>query len=303
MFLGLSVLTSNSSSMIIAHSGPARPLKRFVHPSTLAVEIIARKDQQYVPYRKRSLLPSNALRHDDTFRLTISAFDEIYHLHLRPNDHLIHPAAHINYYDITPDGHSYISHSEPLLRQSVKAYWGEVVHASHTETRMRETAAGVVPMPHSSELGWARIVVHHTGDMERGIPPEYEGAFSVNGIVHHIMTNDNYLRTKTDLDPDVTQTLADSSLVIWRESDVMTAEEERVAKRERSYSAPAHQSSCGHDRLVFNTSPQQNPILLPGPPVSNSWLRATLNDRFRNGTLYARDDVSIGGSTGGMSTK
>ncbi|KAG6878333.1 hypothetical protein C0993_008511 [Termitomyces sp. T159_Od127] len=291
--------------MIIAHSSPARTLKRFVHPSTLAVEIISRKGQQPVSLSKRYLPSLNTLRHDDTFRLTISAFDEIYYLHLRPNDHLIHPAARINYYDMTSDGHSYIAHSEPLLRQSVKAYWGEVIHASHTETRMREDAAGVVHMPHSSELGWVRIVIHHTGDMERGLPPEYEGAFSVNGNVHHIVTKDNYLRTKTDLDPDVSQTLndLDSSLVIWRESDVMTAEEERVAKRELSYSAFAHQSSCGHDRLRFNTSPQQNPILLPGPPVPDSWLRATLNGRFRNGTVYARDDVSIGGSNGGMSTK
>ncbi|KAG6891001.1 hypothetical protein C0992_011278 [Termitomyces sp. T32_za158] len=291
--------------MIIAHSSPARSLKRFAHPSTLAVEIIARKGQQIVPLSKRSLPPSNTLRHDDTFRLTISAFDEIYYLHLRPNDHLIHPAARINYYDTSPDGHSYISHSEPLLRQSVKAYWGEVIHASHTETRMRENAVGVVPMPHSSELGWVRIVIHHTGDMERGLPPEYEGAFSVNGVVHHIMTKDSYLRTKTDLDPDVSQVLdnLDSSLVIWRESDVMTAEEERIAKRELSDSALAHQSSCGHDRLVFNTSPQSNPILLPGPPAPDSWLRAMLDSRFRNGTVYARDDVSIGNSNSGMSTK
>ncbi|KAG6902964.1 hypothetical protein C0995_008537 [Termitomyces sp. Mi166 len=290
-----------------AHSRPARPLKRFAHPSTLAVEIIARKTQQFsssIPFSKRSLPPSNTLRHDDTFRLTISAFNEIYHLHLRPNDHLVHPAARINYYDTTPDGRSYISHSEPLLRQSVKAYWGEVIHAGYTEIRMREDAAGVVSTPHPSQLGWVRIMVHHQGDMERGIPPEYEGAFSVNGVVHHIMTKDNYLRTKTDLDPDVSQTLSDpdSSLVIWRESDVMTAEEERLAKREASYYAPAHQSTCGHDHLEFNTNPQQNPILLPEPPVPDSWLSATFGGLFRNGTIYARDDVSIGGSSGNMST-
>ncbi|KAH0590161.1 hypothetical protein H2248_000335 [Termitomyces sp. 'cryptogamus'] len=300
------ILLSWPLESVHAHGGPARTLKRFVHPSTLSIEIIPRKAQQFsssVPFSKRSPPPSNTLRHDDTFRLTITAFDEIYYLHLRPNDHLVHPAARINYYDTTPDGRSYISRSEPLLRQSVKAYWGEVIDASHTDARMREDAAGVLPISHPSELGWVRIVVHHQGDMERGISPEYEGAFSANGVVHHIMTKDNYLRKKSDLDPDVSQALddRDSSLVIWRESDVMTVEEERVAKRDASYFASAHHSSCGHDRLEFNTNPQQNPILLPGPPVSDSWF-ATLGGHFRNGTIRARDDVSIGSSTGGMST-
>ncbi|KAG6845285.1 hypothetical protein H0H87_011436 [Tephrocybe sp. NHM501043] len=256
---------------------------------------------------KRSTPPPNTLRHDDTFRLTISAFDEIYYLHLRPNSHLIHPAARINYYETGPDGRSYVSHSEPLLRESVKAYWGEVIHDSHTDARMREDAAGVVPMLHPAELGWVRIMVHHQGDMERGIPPEFDGAFSVNGVVHHIMTKDNYLRTKSDLDPDATQPLddLDSSLIIWRESDVMTAEEERVAKGDASHSVPAHKSasaeSCGHDHLGFNTDPQQNPILLRKPTDSDSWLRTTLGGLFQNETLYARDDVGTG--SGGMGTK
>ncbi|KAF5377173.1 hypothetical protein D9615_006432 [Tricholomella constricta] len=292
----------------IAHSAPARPLKRYVHPSTLALEILPRRASQpssHLPFSKRQAPPPNTLRHDDTFRLTISAFDETYYLHLRPNDNLIHPAARINYYSTTPDGQSYVTHSKPLLRESVKAYWGEVIAAGHTDARMREDAAGAVPMPHPSELGWVRIIVHHQGDMDRGIPPEFEGAFSVRGIVHHIATKDNYLRTKTELDPDVSQPLddVDSSLVIWRESDVMTAEEERVAKRETSQSESgvkkAVAQSCGHDRLGYNTDPSQNPILQK-PLVSESWFTNTLSGLFQNETKHRRDDVSTG--NGGMGT-
>ncbi|KAG6841537.1 hypothetical protein C0991_009902 [Blastosporella zonata] len=301
-------LFSWSLESVNAHSRPARPLKRLVYPSTLALEILPRQDPQFlsnVPFHKRSTPPPNTLRHDDTFRLTISAFGETYYLHLRPNDHLIHPAARINYHETSPNGLSYISHSKPLLRESVKAYWGEVIHASHTDARMREDAAGVAPIPHPAELGWVRIVVHHQGDMERGIAPEFEGAFSVKGVVHHIMSKDNYLRSKTDFDPEVAQPFddLDSSLVIWRETDVMTAEEERVAKLDASHSAPAHKSaqSCGHDRLGFNTDPQQNPILLRKPTSSDSWLRSTLGGLFQNETLYARDDVSS--TNGGMGTK
>ncbi|KAG6919482.1 hypothetical protein DXG01_005741 [Tephrocybe rancida] len=300
------LLLSWSLESVNAHSGPARPLKRLTHPSTIALEILPRREHQFIPnapFSKRSAHPPSTLRHDDTFRLTISAFDETHYLHLRPNDHLIHPAARINYYETSPDGVSYISHSEPLLRESVKAYWGEAIDGSHTETRMREDAAGAVPMPHPSELGWVRIMVHHQGDMERGIAPQFEGAFSIKGVVHHVMTKDNYLRTKTDLDPEIgTEFLddLDSSLVIWRESDVMTAEEGRVAKREASHSGPAHKSAaCGHDRLNFNTDPLQNPILLRKPPGPDSWLSKSLN-LFHNETIYARDDVGTG--SGGMGT-
>jgi len=298
------LLVSWSSEFVHAHSAPARPLKRFVYPSTLALEILPRQAQQLssLPFSKRPAPPPNTLRHDDTFRLTISAFDETYYLHLRPNDNLVHSAARINYYSTSPDGKSYITHSEPLLRESVKAYWGEVIAASHTDARMREDAAGVVPTPHPSEFGWVRIMVHHQGDMEQGIPPEFEGAFSVHGVVHHIMTKDNYLRTKNELDPDVSQPLdaTDSSLIIWRESDVMTAEEEGVAKRGSSSQSERQIAarSCGHDRLDYNTDPLQNPILRkPLPLVSESWFSKPLG-LFQNETKQRRDDVSTG--SGGM---
>ncbi|GLB36615.1 putative zinc metalloprotease [Lyophyllum shimeji] len=298
------LLVSWSSKFVHAHSAPARPLKRLVHPSTLALEIVPRQAQQpssNPPFSKRLVPPAHTLRHDDTFRLTISAFDETYYLHLRPNDHLIHPAARVNYYSTTPNGESYLTHSEPLLRESVKAYWGEVIAAVHTDARLREDAAGAVPMPHPSELGWVRIIVHHHGDMERGIPPEFEGAFSVLGVVHHIMTKDNYLRTKHELDPDVSEPLGDvdGSLVIWRESDVMTAEEERVAKRDSSPSEqPGSAHSCGHDRLPYNTDPLQN-LFLQKPLVSESWFSNPLG-LFQNDTKQRRDDVSSG--NGGMGT-
>lgn len=276
-------------------------MKRFVHPSTLALEILPRQAKQSssnLLISKRQLPPPNTLRHDDTFRLTISAFDETFHLHLRPNDNLIHPAARVSYYSTTPEGESYVTHSEPLLRSSVKAYWGEVIAADHTDARMREDAAGVVPMPHPSNLGSVRIMIHHQGDMERGIPPEYEGTFTVGGIAHHIMTKDNYLRTKSELDVDVSQPLddIDSTLVIWRESDVMTAEEERVAKRETGIPVA---KSCGHDRLGYNTDPAQNPILQK-PLVSESWFANPLAGLFQNETKQRRQDIS---GDGGMGTK
>jgi hypothetical protein len=278
-------------------------LRRIAHPSTLALEILPRRSQTFTsPFRKRFPFDSNALRYDDSFRLTISAFNETFYLHLRPNNDLIHPAARIQYYSAKPNGQTYMTHSKPLLRESVKAYWGEVIAAYHSPTRLREDVAGANPVSHSSELGWARLMVHHQGDMNKGIPPEFEGAFSANGVVHHIMTKDNYLRTKNKFDPDVSQPLdaSDASLVVWRDSDVMSMEEERWVKRGVSINDVPTRApqTCGHDRLRYNTDPSLNPVLQK--PVSDSWFSNPLGIS-RNGTRDRRDDVGPGQN--GMSTK
>ncbi|KAJ7139500.1 Metallo-peptidase family M12-domain-containing protein [Mycena epipterygia] len=278
------------TNTVDAHSVSPRPLKRLVNPSTLALEILPRRPHlspSSSPFSQRApILPrSTTLRYDDSFRLTLAAFDETFHLHLRPNDHLIHPAARINYYSTSPDGTSYISRTKPLLRESVKAYWGEVIHADHSDTRMREDTAGVVPVPHPAELGWARIMVHHQGDIDQRIAPVFEGAFSVKGVVYHVATKDNYLRHKRPLDIDVSEPLdvVDSALVIWRESDMMSAEEHAALTGEH-----VSPETCGHDRLSFNTDPAQNPILQE--PAVSPWLENPLNNLFGNSSAK-RDDV------------
>jgi hypothetical protein len=137
----------------LAHSLQPRALKCLSHPETLALEIIPRQQ----PGKRNVLSPrSTTLRHSDSFRLIIAAFGDRFFLHLRPNDDLIHPSARINYYHIE-DGLQVISHTEVLLRESVKAYWGVVVPEYASAKRMREDAAGVLRGPHGGpELGWAR---------------------------------------------------------------------------------------------------------------------------------------------------
>lgn len=241
------------------------------------------------------------MRYDDSFRLILSAYNETFHLHLRPNDHLIHPAARISYYTTTSDGKEVLTHTKPLLRESVKAYLGEVIAADHSPARMREDAAGVIPKKHPEDLGWARILVHDQGNSNDGVPPVFEGAFSARGVIYHIMTKDNYLRNKQELDPLLTEPVdnTDASLVIWRESDVMTLKEEHFAKTgvmfpPEKVSTP---QSCGHDRLDYN-DPNQNPMLRTS--VQPSWTNYLLNPLL-NGSLYKRDDVPTG--NGGMGSK
>ena len=247
-------------------------------------------------YAKRTLpLSSPVLEHSDTFRLTLSAFDDTFHLHLRPNDHLVHPAARITYHTIGPDGRK-VAHTEPLLRQNVKAYWGEVVHGDDSEDRLREDAVGVHPRPSGahSELGWARITVHDQGDIDLGRPPSFEGAFSVNGDIYHVLTADNYMRTKHVADPHI-ELLdhPDAGLVIFRDSDVMTAQEYDGAKE------PAR--TCAHDQLDWNTNPLANPALRrPPPPPTTPWYDPMgLFNPFSNGNQsYGKRDDVAGGDMG-----
>ena len=231
----------------------------------------------------------------------MSAFDETFHLHLRPNNDLIHPAARIHYYTTTPEGKDVLSHTVPLLRDSVKAYLGEVIAPHHSPARMREDTAGAVPRPHSATLGWARIMVHHQGNANLGRAPIFEGAFSANGNIYHIMTKDNYMRHKLDLDADLDEDVdeSDENLVIWRESDVMTVAEEHLAKTGKAYPVEGvpQPQSCGHDRLQYN-DPSQHPIL--SRPSGLSWTEQLLRPLI-NDTIYRRDDAPTGGST--MSSK
>lgn len=285
-----------------ASSAPPRPLKRIDHPSTLALEILPRRPSASGSFGKRSYaINSPVLQHSDSFRLKLSAFGDTYHLHLRPNEHLIHPAARINYYKTDADGQTVLSHTEPLTRESVKAYWGEVIPEEVSLDRMREDAAGVYPRPSGkSELGWARIVVHHQGDVAKGRTPTFEGAFAVNGIVHHVMTKDNYLRNKLAIDPHVfLDDGPDSSLVIFRDSDLMAPHEYAASL---GLPATTHGKTCAHDNLDFNTDPALNPVLRkPSLPSTTPWydpLGLVTPPTLRpNGSLYRRDDVAGGNSS------
>ncbi|TFK91513.1 hypothetical protein K466DRAFT_541493 [Polyporus arcularius HHB13444] len=277
-----------------ALSAPARPLKRLAHPSTLSIDILPRRHSPSSHGKRSPPIDSPVLRHTDSFRLTLTAFDETFYLHLRPNDHLIHPAARINFYKNGPDGQAVLSHTEPILREKVKAYWGEVIPAHVSPDRLREDTAGVIPRPSGQyELGWARITVHDQGDADTGRPPVFEGAFSVGGVVHHVTTKENYLRNKLHLDPHIqlSDEHPDSNLVIWRDSDVLSKHEHAQIVG----SSAAATESCGHDRMDFNTDPMQNDAIRR-PPVDSytRWYDAFgLMQPASN--ITKRDDVAGGG--------
>ncbi|KAG7093935.1 hypothetical protein E1B28_007569 [Marasmius oreades] len=255
-----------------ASSTAPRPLKRLAHPVTHHVDIFPRVSTSN---DKRNLdSASTPLRYDDSFRLILSAFDQTFHLHLSPNNHLVHPAARITYHHRDPATGETTTNSVPLLRESVKAYQGYVIPSQHTEGRRLEDMAGVREGWSSyPELGWARIMVH------KHDPIVYEGAFSVNGVIHHVTTKENYYRVKRPTDPEA-QNL-DDLLVIWRDSDIMSDEEHyNFTGQPLRSSSPR---SCGHDRLDYNVNPMLNGALRR-PHDPSLWPH-----------LWPRDDIAGNG--------
>lgn len=226
-------------------------MKRLAHPSTIALEILPRTPVPHGTLYTRSL-ESPTLRHSDSLRLTIAAFGRTHRLHLRPNNELIHPAARITH--LGPDGS--VLRTVPLLRSSIHVFEGAVVDEAWSPHRLREDAAGGVSRPWGDvapgELGWARIIVHHQGDPSLGIAPVYEGAFSVLGETYHILTRDNYIRTRGPLDahPHAEVDELDSGLVIFRDMDM----EKPVA---------AEGETCSHDGLAFNAD-ISHPVMRAG---------------------------------------
>src|SRR5258708_12726446 len=115
-------------SLLTVMADHNRPLKRIGHPSTLSFEILPRLPSSHSSNLNWDVaLPSQYLRFDDSFRLTISAFNETFNLHLRPNDHLVHSAARVNYYTSLENGQEVLSHSEPLLRHKIQAFHAQTI--------------------------------------------------------------------------------------------------------------------------------------------------------------------------------
>lgn len=207
------------------------------------------------------------LLHSDDLRITLDAFSDRFHLHLRPNNDLIHPQARITYYKSAPDGSgsSVVDRVEPLLRESVLVYGGEVVHPDFTDYIISEQIAGGVDRGHAApvpgERGWARIMVVDAGDPTTGRPPIFEGAFSVDGVIHHISTMDSYMKKKLPGDP---LPIPGSELVVFRDSDIMSAEEEEFARTGILNQFSRRPMTCAHDRLGFNVDSKKNPVLRYG---------------------------------------
>lgn len=188
-------------------------------------------------------------------------------------------------------GKHVVDETKPLLRDQVRAYFGDVIQAAHSEQRMFEDTAQIFRpegVYYPEKMGWARITVHDHGDPETGVDPTLEGAFSVHGVVYHVMPTQSYLRTQHEFDAEIVS--MDGNIVVWRESDLMSADEEHYIRTGELSSPPSSPSeSCAHDTLPWNYDPDLNPHLRQQEEAA-AWLKHSFG-QFANLSLFGRDDV------------
>ena len=223
------------------------------------------------------------VQHTDSIRITINAFSDTFHLHLQPNSDLIHPAARVTYYRPGNDGRASVVDSvQPLLQHKFLVFGGDVIGEEFTDAKAEEDIAGGIIRPHyapypDGHRGWARITVLDGGHPSEGRRPVFEGAFSVDGVVHHVLTRDNYLRLKLQEDPEP-EPIYDSEMVIFRDIDLMShaeAEAARLGVPVENVGPIKSPLSCAHDRLGYNVD-TSHPVLRYGAGFDRvapqSWL-------------------------------
>lgn len=148
--------TTNHVKIYTGHSFNDDQLTSIESISNLKVDI-APRSRHFFQKRSQSANPElspKTLEHDDSFRLTLNAYNQTFYLHLEPNSDLFHPKAVIHH---TADG------SEQRIEQEkILVYKGHVVRSFEMDNRWMQEKAGVLEFDATTtQLGWARILVRH----------------------------------------------------------------------------------------------------------------------------------------------
>jgi len=151
-----------------------------------------------------------------------------------------------------------------MRRSDWKLYTGEVIASNWVDRVMSEESMGI--FQGRGRIGTADIMVHRAGDEE----PLFEGNFKIGGTTFHVLTRENYERTRSEHDAPAEEF---GEMVVFRDMDMDAAEA----------------STCNHDTLEYNANISH--------PV---W-------RNRNADTFALFDNAIGeywkrDDTGGMTT-
>lgn len=295
--------------LVLGSSHRPPPLKRVAPVEQSFVQITRRSS----PYPERRDLDfedddyddDRRVRHTDSIRITLHALGDKFHLHLRPNDDLIHPAASVKHFRHTHSG-SVVDRVEPLRREKFLVFGGEVVDDKFTDGRLDEDFAGGIQRPHNGDghRGWARIMVLSGGEDSESLL--FEGAFSVNGVIHHVLTKENYLRTMLPGDPEPDM---DEELVIFRDIDMMTYAEAEHLRTGTPMDLLRHRKrpqTCSHDKLPYNVD-EMNPVLRFGAGLDRSnrgsWfdplglLSSDSNDMYNQGLQRRQGDIGGGANS------
>lgn len=80
----------------------------------------------------------------DALRLSLRAFGQTFHLHLEPNENLVHPnGATVKYWGHDEQGRDVVVREEKIMPGETRAYHGHVVHPFWTRDRIVEDRVGL----------------------------------------------------------------------------------------------------------------------------------------------------------------
>ncbi|SPO25540.1 related to ADAM protease ADM-B [Ustilago trichophora] len=243
-----------AATPIAARSRQSGPLQRIGRTSDVKLDILspAASSQQQSDARLQSRSPSVS---QPPLRLSFRAFQQDFHLHLQPNQDILHPEGTlVKYYAYNETtGQSYVRTTEKLYPGDVAAYHGVVLHPSHSSRRLEEDRAGVARDIYQDHdfgvVGRASIMLHDDGSIS-GVP-SFEGSFDWFGNVHHIETPKSYFAKRQVDDPWLEpRSQQIGSMVVHRDSDI-TLEPRDDLSNGTTASSPS--TGCSSDVLDYNS--------------------------------------------------
>jgi len=211
--------------------------------------------------------PSHRVHALSSFEVTFVLHDgsQKVRLQLDPNHDILSADATVQI--LGADGT--VTRIEPINRSDHKIYRG------HAFVKLKGQSEW-------TNVGWARINVHQDGSK-----PIFEGAFTIDGMHHHVQTDVNYRNTMIPGDPEI-DAAAEEYMVVWRDSDI--TEEYRHSDLKRDVSTPA---GCSSDDLLYNRD-DNNLVYRAVEAESTPW---SINPR----ALFGRQmDGTPGGNGAGV---
>ncbi|KAL2759430.1 hypothetical protein ACRALDRAFT_2038295 [Sodiomyces alcalophilus JCM 7366] len=204
-----------------------------IFQSALAAHKGHRNPLKYISILENPILhtPSSRVHARSSFDLTFSLHDGQQEVRfvLEPNTDILDDSLQVNY--IGNDGTIRVEH---IPRHEHKVFRGKAF--VRRQGRSEWTHAG-----------WARTMIYRDGKH-----PVLEGAFSVDGDDHHILTGTKYRTIKLPQDPNVENGQdPDEYMIVWRDSDIMQHHPDAPQNRKRD-DVRGGSTRCDSERLAFN---------------------------------------------------
>ncbi|RKP11794.1 hypothetical protein BJ684DRAFT_21630, partial [Piptocephalis cylindrospora] len=239
LFLTTALLILSLSTPLWAHTSSADHGRlaqyELLSPTSVQFELLPRKHRSGAASMPSS---SHTLQHDDAFRLSFTAYNQTFYLHMRPNHAILHPKAKVTMHGQGNENATV----KALTPQDFRIYRGVVYDKIHSDSRWKALTGrspsrpasnpiledlfpsfpshGLLnasfPQTHTMEeegeeedesfpgvLGWSRITVHHHRSLDTRDPGSlvFEGSFTLGSELYHVKHADTWDIVRRHDDP------------------------------------------------------------------------------------------------------